>query len=89
MPTNYTAQVVDPMFLLIMPASPTNRLFSSSTASSQLIGQPQTFLKLAVSTATAHVTASFDPVSAEQARRTQALNLAVRLGYEPPSSSTR
>jgi hypothetical protein len=61
----------------------------ASTGPSSIMdhGTPQ--LKVSVPAGANTVKASFDPVSAEDARLTRLLNKTLELGYEPPLSSTR
>ena len=49
----------------------------------------EVFLRVAVSGAAHSVKLSFDPVSAEEVRQTRELNRSIRLGFVPPTSSTR
>jgi hypothetical protein len=47
------------------------------------------FLKVAVSATAQNVRMKFDPVSVEEVRQTRELNRSIRLGFMPPTSSTR
>ena len=61
-----------------------------TTVSSAKATAPETvFLKVAVPSTATKVRVSFDPVSVEEGRQTRALNRSVRLGFMPPSASTR
>lgn len=61
-----------------------------TTASSAKATAPETvFLKVALPSNVTTVRVSFDPVSVEEGRQTRALNRSVRLGFMPPSASTR
>lgn len=61
-----------------------------TTVSSAKATAPETvFLKIAVPSTATKVRVSFDPVSVEEVRQTRALNRSIRLGFVPPSASTR
>jgi hypothetical protein len=51
--------------------------------------QEPAFLRVAVRATANNVRVSFDPVSVEEERQTRELNKSVRLGFVPPSASTR
>ena len=60
-----------------------------TTAGSRLAVTEADSLSVAVSSAAEQVNLSFDPVSVEEARQTRALNRSMRLGFTPPTASTR
>ena len=60
-----------------------------TTVSSARAAPETVFLKVAVPSTATKVRVSFDPVSVEEGRQTRALNRSVRLGFMPPSASTR
>jgi hypothetical protein len=51
--------------------------------------QDAVYLRVAVPSTATTVRVSFDPVSVEEGRQTRVLNQSVRLGFVPPTTSTR
>lgn len=60
-----------------------------AVSASTLSAPPMQFLKVAVPAGATKVSLSYDPVSAEESRKTRQMNQAVRLGFMPPAASTR
>jgi hypothetical protein len=84
MPTNndhLTAE--DSMFAQLSSEQP-----ETTAASSSVVAEVDS-LKVAVSSADEQVNLSYDPVSVDDARQMRALNRSMRLGFTPPTASTR
>jgi len=64
--------------------APTPTATSSSAMTNETV-----FLRVSVAATAKDVRVSFDPVTIEESRQTRQLNKSIRLGFTPPTSSTR
>ncbi len=61
---------------------------AASSAPPLLIGDT-VFLKVSLNSTDTNVRLSFDPVTVEEMRQTREVNRSIRLGFVPPTVSTR
>lgn len=61
---------------------------TAAAAPPTLVGET-VFLKVSVNSTDTNVRLSFDPVSVEEMRQTREANRSIRLGFVPPTVSTR